>query len=301
MEYIFNEEKDKNIYNDIHITIYDPVNNVHDKQYIKDNKTFIYEFFLSAYKGDFKGCASRSDLVKKTYILKIATYNEDVVAMSIYNDFLGGIKCVGIGATRETETLHKIGIIAVRKILKQDFRIPDDGYWIEASGKIEEICEETNAVPILSEFADIIIPMKRHIIVDEWHYKAEFGNDSFIKKMFGVKDAQTKEMIYNYYKERQDFLDELINNEPINERFNYRRFKTSEEKYKAIVDYFIMLVNEEHLYEFTPYMIKCFKNALSELKEIVLEKKSDNLRNIRITYSEGCRLLKYITKVNIIR
>ena len=119
--------------------------------------------------------------------------------------------------------------------------------------------------------------------------------------MFGVKDAQTKEMIYNYYKERQDFLDELINNEPINERFNYRRFKTSEEKYKAIVDYFIMLVNEEHLYEFTPYMIKCFKNALSELREIVLEKKSDNLRNIRITYSEGCRLLKHITKVNIIR
>lgn len=167
MEYIFNEEKDKNIYNDIHITIYDPVNNAHDKRYIKDNKTFIYEFFLSAYKGDFKGCASRSDLVKKTYILKIATYNEDVVAMSIYNDFLGGIKCVGIGATRETETLHKIGIIAVRKILKQDFGITDDGYWIEASGKIEEICEETNAVPIPSEFADIIIPMKRHIIVDD--------------------------------------------------------------------------------------------------------------------------------------
>ena len=108
-------------------------------------------------------------------------------------------------------------------------------------------------------------------------------------------------MIHNYYKEREKFLNELINNEPISESFKYTRFKTSEEKYKAIVDYFIMLVNEEHLYEFTPYMLKQFKNALLELKKIVINKKSNNLRNIRISYSEGCKLLKYITKTNIIK
>ena len=57
--------------------------------------------------------------------------------------------------------------------------------------------------------------------------------------MFGAKDEKTKQMIHDYYKERLDFLNELINNEPISESFNYTRFKTSEEKYKAIVDYFI--------------------------------------------------------------
>lgn len=300
MDYVFNKDKDVKICNDINIITYDPVNNAEDKQYMKDNKTFIYNFFVAAYKGDFKGCASRSDLVKKTYILKVALYNKDIVAISIYNNFLNGIKCVGIGATRETENLHKIGILGVRKILKRDFNIPDDGYWIEASGKIEEICEETNAVPVPSKFADTIVPLKKHIIIDEWHYKTEFGNDSFIKKMFGIKDEETKQKIYEYYKERQDFLNELINNEPINETFKYKRFKTSEEKYKTIVDYFIMLVNEEQLYEFTPYMLKQFKNALSELKKIVLNKDSNNLRNIRITYSEGCKLLKHITKTTII-
>ena len=88
---------------------------------------------------------------------------------------------------------------------------------------------------IIPKFADIIVPMKKHIIRDEWHYKTDFGNDFFIKKMFGIKDEETKQMIYEYYKERQDFLNELINNEPINETFKYKRFKTSEEKYKAIV------------------------------------------------------------------
>ena len=106
-------------------------------------------------------------------------------------------------------------------------------------------------------------------------------------------------MIHNYYKERESFLNELINNEPISESFKYTRFKTSEEKYKAIVDYFIMLVNEEHLYEFTPYMLEQFKNALFELKKIVIDKDSSNLRNVRISYSEGCKSLKHITKTNI--
>lgn len=124
--------------------------------------------------------------------------------------------------------------------------------------------------------------------------------EDFEKMVAGIKDEETKQMIYEYYKERQDFLNELINNEPINETFKYKRFKTSEEKYKTIVDYFIMLVNEEQLYEFTPYMFKQFKIALSELKKIVLNKDSNNLRNIRITYSEGCKLLKYITKTSII-
>ena len=117
--------------------------------------------------------------------------------------------------------------------------------------------------------------------------------------MFGVKDERTKQMIHDYYKERLDFLNELINNEPISESFNYTRFKTSEEKYKAIVDYFIMLVNKEHLYEFTPYMIKQFENALLELKKIVIDKKSSNLRNVRISYSQGCKSLKNITKTSI--
>jgi len=301
MDFIFNEIKDKDLTNNIDIIIYDPINNSEDKQYIKNNKTFIYNFFLETYRGDFKGCTSRSDLVKKTYILKVTLYNNDIVAMSIYNNYMGGIKCVGIGATRKTEYLHKIGILGVRKILKQDFNIPDDGYWIEASGKIEEICNETNAISVPAKFADIIIPMKKHKIIDEYHYQALFGNDLHIKKMFGVKDKKTSQMIHNYYKEREKFLNELINNEPISESFKYTRFKTSEEKYKAIVDYFIMLVNEEHLYEFTPYMLKQFKNALLELKKIVINKKSNNLRNIRISYSEGCKLLKYITKTNIIK
>lgn len=107
--------------------------------------------------------------------------------MSIYNNFLGGIKCVGIGATRETDFLHKVGIIAIQKILKQDFNIPDDGYWIEASGKIEEICEETNTIPIPAIFVDNIIPSKSHIIIDEYHYQTNFGNDSYIKKCLELK------------------------------------------------------------------------------------------------------------------
>ena len=124
----------------------------------------------------------------------------------------------------------------------------------------------------------------------------------WLKKAIHLKNATEllKQMIHDYYKERHDFLNELINNEPISESSNYTRFKTSEEKYKAIVDYFIMLVNEEHLYEFTPYMLKQFKDALLELKKIVINKNSSDLRNVRISYSEGCKSLKYITQTSII-
>lgn len=41
MDYIFNKDKDIEIYNDINIITYDPINNTDNKQYIKDNKTFI--------------------------------------------------------------------------------------------------------------------------------------------------------------------------------------------------------------------------------------------------------------------
>ena len=42
-------------------------------------------------------------------------------------------------------------------------------------------------------------------------------------------------------------------------------------------------------------MLNQFKNALLELKKIVIDKNSSNLRNVRISYSEGCKLLKNIT------
>lgn len=166
--------------------------------------------------------------------------------------------------------------------------------------QVNELCEQA-----LAETIDLLKNSEkgRYIALANWEDEVSAVSYDDVPISIwgvGVNDEETKQMIYDYYKKRQDFLNELINNEPINETFKYKRFKTSEEKYKAIVDYFIMLVNEEQLYEFTPYMFKQFKIALSELKKIVLNKDSNNLRNIRITYSEGCKLLKHITKTSII-
>lgn len=203
-------------------------------------------------------------------------------------------------------------------------KLPEDV--IQQVEELEENIIKEEILPALSgDIAPRLEPIKRDLVlVVEYHpgepIRVALSRKAKISEIIDAKTLtprsskpvssgeapqiepheETKQMIYEYYKERQDFLNELINNEPINETFKYKRFKTSEEKYKAIVDYFIMLVNEEQLYEFTPYMFKQFKIALSELKKIVLNKDSNNLRNIRITYSEGCKLLKHITKTSII-
>lgn len=302
LEYIFDKITDEKISKKIIINVYNTKSDNDDNLYLRSHKTRIFNFLKIAYNGDFKGCESRTDLVKKTFILKEAIYENEIVAISVYNDYIGGAKCVGIGASRESEFLHKIGIIAVRKILKEDFNIPSDGYWIEASGKIEEICEETKAIPIPSVFVDTIITKIPHEIIDEWHYMAKIGKDFYQKKMFGVKDPATKARIAEYYKERQEFYKDLLENKPfiIEESFVYNRFSSEEEKWKTIVDYFIVLVNEEQLYEFTPYLIKQYKLALQNVKNIIDKGKSENLRNLKICYKDGRKAFKKISELMII-
>lgn len=119
--------------------------------------------------------------------------------------------------------------------------------------------------------------------------------------MFGVKDQNTKDRIQSYYNEREEHLRNLINNKPIriDESHIYPRFRTNEEKYKIIIAFFVMLIQEEELYEFTPFMYKEFKNALTQLKQIILNKKSDDFYNIRYIYSEGCKLIKIINIINL--
>ena len=65
----------------------------------------LWNFFDEGYKyanlKEFRSCISPKTLWKNTSCLKVAMFNNIIIAASVYTSFQGGMKCVGITATTD--------------------------------------------------------------------------------------------------------------------------------------------------------------------------------------------------------
>lgn len=280
------------------IKSYRPQTDADDKEYFRAHLQEVWDILQEAYRGDFKGCASRTDFKKKCSELKIAEYNDRIVAVSVYNNYSGGNKCVGIGATRETEELHEIGKYAVVRIIKDDYEIPENWYWIEASGRIESICNDSKAIPVPYVIASQLIK-KELVEVDEFHYRVEIGGVKFTKKMFGVRDKETFTKIKDYYVVRKNRVEKEESNPVIKESWmvnEYKTYNSKEELVKGILDYYIYLYQDELLRELPIGMMKKFDEYIEKMREIVkTQKKHPNFRNFQICLQDAVKCRKHMT------
>lgn len=303
-------QKDYNIKNGettVKVTIasYKPLENAEDKEFFRTNLQAVWDLLQEAYRGEFKGCASRSDFKKKCSELKIATYNGETVAVSVYNNYAGGNKCVGLGATRKTDELHEIGRQAIIRIIGDDFNMPEKWYWIEASGKIEKICDDSKAIPIPAELVPQIVVKREFTIVDKYHYRMVLGSGIKVKKkMFGVKDRETFEILKKYYTDRNEHLEWILSDPTAFEgkTYEFKNFHTQEELVKSALDYFIILYVEEELRELPPGMMAKFDEYIEKMRVIVkTQKKHPNARNFLICLQDAVKCRKRMTTFEVHR
>lgn len=184
--------------------IYNPINE-DDKLYIKNNKDLIYNFLQEGYKyvglNSFKSCINAKSLAKNCVLLKVAYTNNELVAVAIYSSRNCGYKRVGVAATTNN-IYRKIGVQAVKDIIKYDAKSYDKFYWTVCSDSIYHLCKKYNAIPIPNEYA---IYIDNRLIPDEHdEYKVYIDlhddNPPHEKWIFGFNSPE----LYNRIIEKND-------------------------------------------------------------------------------------------------
>lgn len=187
-------------------------------EYLKDseewNKTIlpnidrIWEFLQIGYNGNFKGCDKPKKLKTNASLIKIAYNCDDWVALSVYNSYMGGNKCVGICRTR-VNGLEELGRQGVEMIIRQDINNYDKFFWCECSDKIEEYYRNNKGINIPSAYAQTFLPKAIITIIDEFHYSRPLGEDrkEATKTIFGFNTPETFNKIYS---EMKEYIDDCI-------------------------------------------------------------------------------------------
>lgn len=246
--------------NNFRLVDYDLTNNK-DFNYIKTVSEFLWDTLQKAYEkiGGFKSFKNLTEMLKRANQITIGYYKDEIVAVSVYNDYLGGNKEVGIAAVKGT--LHEQGVTLVNEIIKRNIKLWDEWYWVEASSKIEELYLKNDAFAIPNIYVSSIFRGKEITLDDDgFHYYRSIGKEQIeAKKMiFGFKDEEIKKKI------ESDFpigYSEKINKikQGILKETRYSPRITQIEASKYIVDMFIDDFNEG--------LTQVSKNNYKELKD----------------------------------
>ena len=95
----------------------------------------------------------RTDLRRKLVESKIAyDKNDNIIAISLYNSFMTGKKCIGLTATTDT-SLRELGKEAVKEIIRFDINNHKLFYWCECSGAIEHYFDKFHGFKIPNTYA----------------------------------------------------------------------------------------------------------------------------------------------------
>lgn len=271
---------------DIVISSYD-MDESNDNAYIRKNINDIWNLLQEAYKDDFRGFGSRNDLKRKASLVRLATYNNELIAVSTYNTYLGGNKCVGIGATRKDKFLHSLGKISVENILRTDLELPENWFWFEASGAIEKICDGFNAIKIPAEYVHLFIK-KSFVILDDYHYITKIGGIEEQKCIFGFKDQKTYNIVMNkIFNDYNNMIESDEENKEISETVKYRLYDSEEEQVKSILDRFISMYYDDHIFYAPQHLIDKLNIYIKKMETIIKENKSKNIRNLKICYNDA--------------
>ena len=256
----------------IHIECYD----------MNDDFDLIWGILQEGYEklGGFKSFQSKKDLLKKAPMVKLGFCDSEIVAVDVFNDYLGGNKSVGITCVRNEK--HEVGKLLVEMIIKENIHRWNDWVWSEASGAIEHYYKKFGGLPVADNYLPIYLLDKPFELVgDGFHFFHWFKGDGSQtdmsqedlqlrrKMVFGLKDKDTYDrFIKDAYGEFIDFL-KRIEEKRIDEKNvldSYYAVKSELEQSKMIVDKFVGYVEAE-FYEFPQYLYDKFREYLDYLKK----------------------------------
>lgn len=260
------------------------MNDTNDKSYIINNSNIIWNILQDSYQqiGGFKGYRSIKDMIKKSSEIWIGFYNNQIVAVAIFNDYLGGNKLVGIGTINGD--LHKQGSVCVKQMINHSIQQYDNWYWAEVSGRIEYLFEHMNGYPIPNVYAEEILKKGVTLSNDGIHYSRTIGNsdEPITKAIYGFKDKDLFDKIEKECFERHiQFMNRLKQGE-ITE-WNLKDNKGKIEKIKALIDYHYSMF---------------YENAIHELPRIMYQELSSYVALLKKLYQNGaCNGDKWLEKV----
>ena len=257
LEHIIFEElaKYENVINcsDFYIKIYRR-ENTEDAQYISQNAQIILNFMRDGYasmsnsiENVFAGLQGRSDLRKKWIEAKIAyDKNDNIIAISLYNSFMTGKKCIGLTATTDT-SLRELGKEAVKEIIRFDINNHKLFYWCECSGAIEHYFDKFHGFKIPNTYAVSLYNNAGRaskivsLSEDGYHFVRSLTvqNDEYeIEKI--IYGFPSQEIFDEMMKTNKYSIDEqlkAIDNSPITEDYEYTHLSDIE-KADMILDVF---------------------------------------------------------------
>lgn len=283
------------------------MDNTTDKLYIKEHLDEIWAILQTGYEeqGGFKGFQSRNDLLKKSPFLRLGYCNDSIVAVTVYNGYLGGEKCVGFTCVKNEQ--HETGVKLLELILEYNIVNWEQWIWIEASGKVEEMCKTLGAFNVPCDYAIIYLQNIPYEECDEYHYSRMIAGKKEVKTIFGFKDAETFDIIKNNLNKKVDeFLKKTQNKKGgLNENQSkkeeiyqqYLQKKGDCQRYKDIIDYFIYLHEDEGINELPIESLNILRSAVDSLQEIINSSHELTIdrKYLRLAIEEGNELLTKIS------
>lgn len=276
-----------NINDNYILKIYDP-KNIEDKQYIRENKDVIFNFLNDGYRyvklGNYCGCTSAKSLVKNVNKVKIAYINNIIIAISIYTGYQSGYKCVGITATTDVN-YRKIGVNAVKDIIKDDIQLYKEFYWCECSDSLEHLYKKYNGIPIPNEYIEYFIGNKFELKKEDgYHFTVNYKvydpetNDTLYKPIdkiiYGFNSKETYDKIISdinssIYRQIKFINNNISESSPIGLR---------RDKFQAAHDIIYVFYNElcNGINEFTVDLIKILKGSVILLENYNAENHDNN-------------------------
>ena len=287
----------------LNIMKYD-MSNEEDKAHIRNNKDVIWSILQSGYEklGGFKGFASRTDMIKKSPFFTLGYCDGELVTVTVYNGYIGGNKCVG--ATCVKDGRHDAAVKLLEMIIHYNIVNWNQWVWIEASGKIEDMCKRLGGFNVPSRFATLYIETMHIDAVDDYHYKRKIGDKIETKTIFGFKNSDIFEFLKNTLNnDVKRFVDSTgttitesqTEQERLWQKFNMMR---SEIKRQAsIIGFFVTMKDDELVNEYPQEALDKLKSAMKYIKNAINTNNLEDmdLRTAKNYYSEGLRVLRTST------
>ena len=262
---------------------YYPIENNDDYIYIRDNKKMLWNFFDEGYKyaklKEFRSCINPKSLLKNTSCLKVALFNDIIVAASIYTSYQGEMKCVGITATTD-ERYREMGKYAVIQIIKEDISLVGKFYWTECSDAIEHLYEKHGGVKIPNDYTYLFIKDYKELLDDGYHFVMEITysddeKEDVKKVIFGFNSKETFEEIKSKNDERIMTYINRITHPTVKESVHI--IDMSKEDYYTEVVYVFYSDRINGNKDYSHKTIDLLKEAVEYLKQFIRINKNNNV------------------------
>lgn len=275
------------------------IENDEDREFIFKNKDLIWDILVNSYAslGGFKGFKTQKDMLKKCPFYRLGFCDNEIITVTVYNDYLGGNKCVGVGTVKDER--HRQSVALLDLIIKYNIENWNQWVWVEASEKIEEMCKKNGGFNLPSQYAFLYLKGKPYTKTDEYHYIRKIDNTPVEKTIFGFKDMASFEILNDLIGDKiNNFLNKKNLNESENNIYQLYLNKLDEiYKYKDIVDYFVYLKDDEHINEFPEQTMNILYDAIKNIKKLLTEKEYGKREKyiLELTIEEGERVIKTST------